>query len=155
MNGDPRFRGGETYLDGWARIVEDQILDAMGRGVFDNLPGKGRRADVGVSPFEHPLAGTFRRILRDNGSSHPVIEARKALELELEECREQLRRAWTGYCQFRYEPAWRRAQEILRHRIQQLNRDIKLHNLKVHSRNFHLGVVDCEAEIRALTQRLE
>jgi DnaJ family protein C protein 28 len=140
-------------LNGWERIIEDQILDAMGRGVFDHLPGRGRPADVTVSPFEHPLAGTFRRILRDNGSSHPVIEARKALDQELQECREQLWRAWKGYCRFRHEPAWRRAKENFRGRIQQLNRVIKLHNLKAPAPAFHLRVADCEAEIQAVARR--
>ena len=140
-------------MNGWGRIVEDQILAAMSQGAFDNLPGKGRPADVSVSPFEHPLAGTFRRILRDNGSSHPAIEARKALEQELQECREQLWRAWTGYCRFRYEPAWRRAQEAFRGRIRQLNRDIKLYNLKAPAPTFHLRAADCEAEIQAVAAR--
>jgi hypothetical protein len=105
---------------------------------------------VSVSPFEHPLAGTFRRILRDNQSSHPVIEARKALVQELQECREQLRKAWTGCRQFRYEPAWRRAQVTFRDRIRQLNRDIKLYNLKAPAPAFHLQVADCDGEIRAV-----
>lgn len=140
-------------MNGWERMVEDQILDAMTRGAFDNLPGKGQLLDASVSPFEHPLAGTFRRILRDNGSSHPAIEARKTLEQELQECRDQLWRAWMGYCRFWYEPAWRQAQAIFRSRIRQLNRDIKLYNLKAPAPAFQLGVPDCEAEIQAVTGR--
>jgi len=134
-------------------MVEDQILDAMSRGAFDRLPGKGKPADVSVSPFEHSLAGTFRRILRDNESSHPVIEARKALEQELQECREQLRGSWQGYCQFRYEQVWHRAQETFRDRIRQLNRDIKLYNLKAPAPTFQLPVADCDAEMQALAGR--
>lgn len=64
----------------------------MERGVFDNLPGKRKPLDLSLAPFEDPLAPTFRRILRDNGTSHPLIEARRALEEEVEACRALLKR---------------------------------------------------------------
>jgi DnaJ family protein C protein 28 len=137
-------------LDRWDRSVEDQIRDAMERGLFDNLRGKGEPLDLSVSPFEHPLAGTFRRILRDAGSSHPLIEARRALQQEIEAGREQLRRAWRGYLRFGSEQAWRAAEDAFRARIRQLNREIKLYNLKAPAPPFHLHVVDCDAEIRAM-----
>jgi hypothetical protein len=122
----------------------------MERGLFDNLRGKGEPLDLGVSPFEHPLAATFRRILRDAGSSHPLIEARRALEQEIETGREQLRRAWRAYLRFGSEQVWRAAEETFRIRVRQLHRDIKLYNLKAPAPNFHLHVVDCDAEIRAV-----
>lgn len=137
-------------MDRWDRSVEDQIREAMERGLFDNLRGKGEPLDLGVNPFEHPLAGTFRRILRDASASHPLIEARRALEQELDSGRAQLRRAWMGYLRFGSESAWRTAEESFRTRIRQLNREIKLYNLKAPAPNFHLHVVDCDTEIRAV-----
>ncbi len=137
-------------MDRWDRSVEDQIRDAMDRGLFDNLRGRGEPLDLSVHPFEHPLAGTFRRLLRDHGASHPLIEARRALEQELEASREQLRRAWSGYRRFGSDAALRAAVDAFRAQIRQLNREIKLYNLKAPAPNFHLRVVDGEAEIRGL-----
>jgi hypothetical protein len=65
-------------LDGCAIVAENMIREAMGNGLFDNLPGKGKPLDLGAGPFEDALAPTLRRILRDNGIAHPSIEACKA-----------------------------------------------------------------------------
>ncbi len=81
-------------MDEWGTIAENQIREAMERGDFDNLPGKGKPLDLSGDPLGDPLAPTFRRILRDNGATHPMIEARRAVEDEIAKCREQLRRAW-------------------------------------------------------------
>jgi hypothetical protein len=38
------------------------IREAMGNGLFDNLPGKEQPLDLSRVLFEDPLAPTFRRI---------------------------------------------------------------------------------------------
>jgi DnaJ family protein C protein 28 len=140
-------------LDPWARVVEEQIQEAIERGVFDHLSGKGQALNLGGNPFEEPLAGTMRRLLRDNGSSHPLIEARRALESEVDECRIELRRAWSSHRRYPSEPAWEHACARFRQRIREINRQIKLNNLKAPLPNFHMRVVDAEADISAVQLR--
>ena len=120
-------------FEGLAMIAENIIREAMDRGVFDNLAGKGKPLDLTRGPFEDPLAPTLRRILRDNGASHPLIEARQALEEEIEHCRALLRRGLV---------------HEFRKRAAALNRDIKLNNLRSPIPNFQLGTIDIEHEIR-------
>jgi DnaJ family protein C protein 28 len=137
-------------LKPWERAIEEQIREAIEQGAFDDLPGKGLPLDIDGNPFEDRLAGTMRRILRNYGASHPIIEARRALEQEIETYRVELRRSWQSYRRFRSEPAWQHATSTFRERIKQVNRQIKLNNLKAPLPNFHLRVVDAEAEIAAV-----
>jgi DnaJ homolog subfamily C member 28 len=118
----------------WESQVERQIREAMEQGAFDNLPGMGKPLDLGENPFEEPLAGTMRRILRDNGVTHPLIEVRRSLESEVDAARTQL---YSG-----------RVDEF-RATIRSLNREIKLFNLRSPIPNFHLRVVDIEREVEA------
>lgn len=120
-------------LEGGAIVAENIIRDAIERGVFDNLPGKGKPLDLSRDPFDDPLAPTLGRILRDNGASHPLVEARRALEEELETCRALLERGMV---------------REFRKRAGALNRDIKLNNLRSPIPNFQVGTVDIEDEIR-------
>jgi len=120
-------------LEGWEIVAENIIREAMERGIFDNLPGTGKPLDLSRSPYEDPLAPTFRRILRDNGTSHPLIEARRALEEEVEHCRALLKRGFIAR---------------FRERAAELNRDIKRNNLRSPIPNFQLRTVDIEEEVR-------
>ena len=120
-------------MEHWESAAERQIREALESGAFDDLPGKGRPLDLSENPFEEPMAGTIRRILRDNGVTHPIIEARRAIEAELESIRAQYRR--NG-----------RADELAT-RVKALNREIKLFNLRSPLPNFHLRVIDLQAEI--------
>jgi hypothetical protein len=107
--------------------------------------------DLERNPFEDALAPTFRRILRDNGASHPLIEARRALEDEVDLCRAMLGRAWSGYQRYGSQAAWEQAAATFRERISELNRHIKLNNLRAPIPNFHVATVDIEGEIRRVT----
>ncbi len=120
-------------MEGWAIVAENIIREAMESGVFDNLAGKGKPLDLSRNPFEDPLAPTFRRILRDNGTTHPLIEAHRTLEEEIEQCRALLKRGFVS--QFRERAA-------------ALNRDIKLNNLRSPIPNFQVRTIDIEAELR-------
>ncbi len=58
-------------------MIEDIIREAMERGDFDNLPGKGRPLNLTRDPLLDPLTAIVHRILLHNGVSHPLIEARR------------------------------------------------------------------------------
>jgi hypothetical protein len=123
-------------METWESAVDRRIREAIEQGAFDDLPGNGKPADLSGNPFEDRLAGTMRRILRDNGVSHPLIEARRAIEAEIEQARRVFLRD--------------RRKDCFRERIRALNREIKLFNLRSPLPNFHLRVVDADAEIESL-----
>lgn len=117
----------------WEIIADRKIREAMEEGLFDDLPGRGKPLDLGGNPYEEPLAGTLRRIFRDNGVRHPLAEGRQALEAELQDARRELN--WLG------------KEHDFRERIGALNREIRLFNLKAPLPNFHISVIDVESEL--------
>lgn len=136
-------------MDGWNIIVENLIREAIEQGKFDNLRGSGQPLELDRNPFEDPLAPAFRRILRDNGATHPQIEARRALEEEIATLRRNLERAWDGFLRHGSRAAWQRAMDAFRERATDLNRHIKLNNLRAPIPNFHVRTLEVEAEIAA------
>jgi hypothetical protein len=125
--------------------VERQIREAIERGDFDDLPGKGKPIDLGVSnPYEDSIAGVLRRILRDNESSHPVIEAVRALDEQLEGMRERLRAA-------HQMSRWHDAIQRFRREAAEWNLLVRVHNLKAPAAMFQRLKIDVEDEIRRIS----
>lgn len=137
-------------MDGFETLAENLIREAMERGLFDDLPGQGKPLDLATNPFEDPLAPTFRRILRDNGATHPSIEARRELEREIESCRAALKHAFEVRQGGGAESAWEYAVARFRKDATGLNRSIKLNNLGAPIPNFQVRTMDAEAEIQRL-----
>lgn len=135
----------------WNHIAESQIREAMESGAFDDLPGKGQPLDLPVSPFEDPLAATFRRILRDNGTTHPLIEARRAIEEEIASCRRRLEFAARSRGKSGSERAWEYEVTRFCSDAAALNREIKLHNLRTTIPNLALHTIDIERMIQELS----
>ena len=52
--------------EGSERMAEQQILEALKEGLFDNLPGRGKPIDLSVNPFEEPGMGAVNRLLQNN-----------------------------------------------------------------------------------------
>ena len=135
-------------------MIEDIIREAMERGDFDNLPGKGKPLDLRQDPLLDPITAIVNRIVRDNGCSHPLLEARKMIEAEAQACRADLARAWRARQSSPDENAWLRAVESFRARVKQINRDIRLFNLKAPSPALHNLTLDANAEIARVTASL-
>ena len=128
-------------------MVEDVIREAIERGDFDNLPGKGRPLNLAQDSLADPVTSIVNRILRDNDLAHPLLEARKALIAERERARAELQRAFRSYEQSRSEQAWEEAVGTFRARVKEINREIRLFNLKSPSPALHGLALDAEAEI--------
>ena len=125
--------------------VERQIREAIERGDFDDLPGKGKPIDFGVAnPYEDSTAGVIRRILRDNECSHPMIEAVRALDAQLDAIRDRLRCAR----QCGGERAWNDAVRWFRREAAEWNALVLVHNLKAPAAIFQRLKIDVEGEIR-------
>ncbi len=131
-------------------IAENKIREAIENGVFDNLPGTGRPLDLSRGPFEDALAPTVARILRDNGATHPLIEARNALHEEAAACRAQLKHAWRLRQSGAPDAAWEQAISKFQTNVAELNRAIKLNNLRAPIPNLTLRTLDVEAEVREI-----
>lgn len=135
-------------------MVEDIIREALERGDFDNLPGKGKPLNLAPDPLLDPMMAIVNRILRDNGLSHPLIEARRAFAAEAEQCRAELQRAWREYQRSNSEVEWTEAVGIFRTRVRQINREIRIFNLKAPSPALHGLAMDAGAEVARVTQHL-
>lgn len=132
--------------------AERQIEEAMERGEFDNLAGKGKPLNLSADPLLDPITAIVQRMLRDSGVSHPLIEARKAIENETEAARAQLKQAWSVFRSTGNAESWEEALQVFRSGIKQINREIRLFNLKAPSPVLHGLVLDAEQEIARLQQ---
>src|ERR1700745_3798933 len=74
--------------------VEKQIREAMEKGEFDNLAGKGRPVDLSENPYEDPDWRTAHRLLRNAGFAPAWIEERKDIDAALVAARARLSTAW-------------------------------------------------------------
>ena len=62
--------------------VNKQIEEAMERGEFSNLPGKGKPLKLDTNPFLTPQARMTNRFLKENGFSPRWIELEKEIRQE-------------------------------------------------------------------------
>ena len=123
----------------WSLSVDKLLREAVEAGEFDHLPGKGQPLNLEQNPFEDPLAGTLARILRDNGATHPLLEARRAIEAEVEDLRRQYLRD--------------RRDDRFIDRARALNREIRVFNVKSPLPNFHIAQIDAAGELARLRLR--
>ena len=68
--------------------VNKQIEEAMERGEFANLPGKGKPLKLDTNPFLTPQARMANRLLKENGFAPRWVE----LEKEIKQGKAQLER---------------------------------------------------------------
>ena len=129
-------------------MIEDVIREAMERGDFDNLPGKGKPLNLTEDSLLDPMTAIVNRILRDNGVSHPLIEARKTIEAERDAARSELLQA---YRRSRPDESWQEAVQTFRTRVREINRQVRIFNLKTPSPALHGLAMDADAEIRKVT----
>lgn len=62
--------------------VNKQIEEAMERGEFSNLPGKGKPLKLEANPFLTPQARMANRLLKENGFSPRWVELEKEIKQE-------------------------------------------------------------------------
>ena len=68
----------------WEGAVEKQIREAMERGEFDNLPGKGKPLDLGYNPYAPEDWQLAFKLLQDAGIAPDWIEQGKEIRVELD-----------------------------------------------------------------------
>lgn len=130
--------------------AEKLLREAIEKGEFDNLPGKGQPLDLSENPFEDPDLRTVHRLMRNAGFAPAWIEARKEIDAQYEQARVKLERAWNlfGRQQTREGlPEWERNLREFRETAAELNQRIRLYNLKAPASVFHRVVIDPEKVI--------
>ena len=134
-------------------LTEKSIREAIEKGDFDNLPGKGRPLDLSENPFEDPDLRTVHRLLRNAGFAPAWIEERKDIEAQFELARTTLIRAWRIYRPEGTSPnpeAWERNVAEFRAKVAELRQRVHLYNLKAPATIFHKRQLDPDALIEEI-----
>jgi DnaJ family protein C protein 28 len=151
------YQGDRTVLKNWESLIDKKIREAMERGEFENLAGKGEPIDLSENPYEDPDWRTAHRMLRNAGFAPAWIEERKDIDAELAVARSNLARVWTVRQNARnteHESSanvrWQKGLDTFRERVAELNRRINAWNLKAPAVGFQRKRIDVETEIRSL-----
>ena len=138
-------------------LTEKSIREAIEKGEFDNLPGKGQPLDLSENPFEDPDLRTVHRLLRNAGFAPAWIEERKDIEAQLELARTTLMRAWRLYNPLGVAANannWERNVSEFREKVAELRQRIHIYNLKAPSM-FHKRQLDADVIIEAIKKGQE
>ena len=140
------------------RNIDEQIRQAMQRGEFDDLPGKGKPLDLSENPHEDPGWRTAYRLLKENGYTLPWIETRRSIELDFEKALKSLGQSWewrknaAGRRDMMHaEKEWQQSIQTFRNKVANLNKRILNYNLEVPSNQFQRRTIDPDGEIRKVT----
>jgi len=138
----------------WESLIDQKIREAMERGEFDDLPGKGKPIDTSENPFEDPELRLAHRMLRNAGFAPSWIEERKDIDAEFENARHQLSRVWTVLQnalgtenESGAQARWAKALTSFREQAGELNQRIVKWNLKVPAAGFQRSLIDIEKEV--------
>ncbi|MEJ2211371.1 MAG: DUF1992 domain-containing protein [Anaerolineae bacterium] len=165
----------------WESWIDEQIREAQEKGLFDNLPGKGKPLDLTPNAYAGDRELAYK-ILSEAGYAPEWIELDKAIRGRLEQARTALARAWEWYQASVALPgdvspqalsrsarrgprrqhaereraaalaAWQVARERFEQEVAAINGQITELNLKVPSPNFQRSKVDVGREVRRLEE---
>ncbi|MCX8062736.1 MAG: DUF1992 domain-containing protein [Anaerolineales bacterium] len=129
------------------RWVEERIGEAIERGEFENLSGKGKPIQWQENPFAPPEQQLAFHLLRSNGFTLPWLETQRELQAEIDKLRKKI-------AQLRQTPAsphWQKRQKAqLEAQIEDLNQRIRRYNIEAPLARFHLPILDCERELEGI-----
>jgi len=140
------------------KLVEEQIREAIARGDYDHLPGRGRPQDLRVNPYVHPDERMAQDMLAAQGFGLPWIEERRDLLRDRTRLVEALHLAWerhagglpTATARARERARWDAAVIQFRRDAQALNARIRSHNHTVPVAGMRVRLIDPDAELTAL-----
>jgi hypothetical protein len=117
-------------MERWQSLIDQQLEAARKDGAFDNLPSTGKPLNLGDDPNTPDEMKLAYKILKENDLIPAWIEEGKELDAQREKLVAALRRDG-------------RADAALRTRIDQYNKRILTHNLKLppglpHKRAIHI-----------------
>lgn len=137
-------------MDWLDKIIED----AMRKGQFDDLSGKGKPLNLDPNPHEDPEKRLAHKVLHDAGYKLPWIDERNEIESAIKTTQTILARAYDEYCAAAAasyaRSAWDAATEKFRARVVEINKRIDIYNLNVPSGVFQRARVDADSILHSL-----
>jgi DnaJ family protein C protein 28 len=138
------------------RAIETIIQNAMERGVFDNLSGKGKPLNLRDNPLVAKEWRTAYSMLEKEGFALPWMEDRKEIEKDLKEAQLGLKRTWKwregrlakGDHSPIVEHEWRKAQSRFSEAVVELNRRIEAYNAQIPSDIFYRPRINLARELK-------
>src|SRR5512132_3825575 len=138
-------------VKGWESLIDKKIREAMERGEFDSLSGKGEPMDLSENPYEDPDWRTAHRMLRNAGFAPSWIEERKDIDAELAVARSDLARVLRIRQNARnteHESSaavrWQKALAAFKDKVVELDRRINIWNLRALAAAFQRERIDIE-----------
>ncbi len=162
----PEDKKKKRLLRDWENVVDKQIREAIERGDFDNLSGKGKPLDLNVNPFVPAEMHEAFRILEKAGVAPDWIERDKEICAE-KMALEKMLRDQTHWQHDRaarsqalapdqiileYERLGRARADVITHfreRAAVLNKLIDTFNLKAPNSRLHHARIQIEADIES------
>lgn len=145
-----------TKLD---RAIERIIQNAMDRGAFENLRGKGKPLNMRENPLVAKEWRMAYSMLEQEGFALPWMEDRKEIEKQLKEALKVLKRTWDwrtaklaqGDTSPLVESEWRKAQARFSEVVVELNKRIDAYNAQIPADVFYRPRIRLERELAAIT----
>jgi hypothetical protein len=81
LDKDKSSRGKKSTRRDWEGAIERQIREAMERGEFQNLPGRGKPLDLSSDPHVPPSWDLAFKLLKDAGFAPAWIERDKEIRV--------------------------------------------------------------------------
>lgn len=139
-------------------IVERKIEEAQKKGLFDNLPGKGKPLKLQRNPHAGERSLAFE-LLQNNDYTLPWIAARKEKLAAIEEIRRGLALQWRFYNKHLGEAAlasekravqdeWSLYLAGLQEEISELNREISDLNLSIPVEHLEIHKLNLRKELK-------
>lgn len=137
------------------RAIESIIQNAIDRGVFKDLKGKGKPLDLRENPLVAREWRTAYSMLEKEGFALPWMEDRKEIEKDLKEAQLSLKRTWHwrerrlagGDFSPVVEQEWRRAKARFSEAVVALNKRIDAYNAQIPSDIFFRPLINVQREI--------
>ncbi|HKJ26876.1 MAG TPA: DUF1992 domain-containing protein [Anaerolineales bacterium] len=142
------------------RAIETIIQNAIKRGAFDDLKGKGKPLDLRENPLVAKDWRMAYSLLEQEGFALPWMEDRKEIEKDLKEAQRVLKRTW-DWRQGRLaegdnspvvEQEWRKARARFSETVVDLNRRIEAYNGQIPADVFFRPRIVVEREINGLKE---
>lgn len=145
----------------WDSLINRRIEEAMQRGDFDNLRGKGKPLNTAPDPHTPPEMQMANSLLKNNDLSPAWISDRAAVLALIERFREKLRATAADFAQARSEAPtpqrleqldelWGRYVEAWRAEVVEINKRILTQNLKQPVTFLEIIPLRLESELRRL-----
>jgi len=134
-------------------LIGSQIEEAMARGEFDNLRGKGKPFAWQENPLADPGQERAFQIMKDNDYVPRWIGEKQEIAAAATRLRNLITRHYQYYQLTQDKPQWERRGEEMKKDAAAINQRIRTYNLIAPTVSQHLLPFNLEAEINQIIQQ--